>query len=57
MMVSVDDYNITHIPDIVPYTSLTPLTYMVLCVYNVVVVVVGIVGNIIVLYSSLRYQA
>ena len=56
-MFEVDITNITDIPDILPLTSLTPTTHVMLGVYNVFVVLVGVLGNLVVLYSSLRYQA
>ena len=56
-MFEVDSKNITEIPDILPLTSLTPITHIILILYNVVVVLVGILGNITVLYSSLLFSA
>jgi hypothetical protein len=56
-MFEVDTANITEISDILPLTSLTPVTHILLTIYNTAVVLVGILGNLVVLYSSLRHQA
>ena len=56
-MFEVDTRNITEISDILPLTSLTPTTHVILIIYNVFVVLVGILGNLVVLYSSLQHQA
>ena len=56
-MFEVDTTNITEIQDILPVTSLTPATHVILILYTVVVVLVGFLGNFAVLYSSLRYRA
>ena len=57
MMFEVDSRNITQVNDILPIIGMSKGCWGFLCVFNVVVVVAGMLGNLIVLYSSLIHQA
>lgn len=56
-MFEVDVTNITLTSNILEHTSLTPVTHVILLVYNILVVLVGILGNLVVLVASVGYRA
>ena len=56
-MFEVDSRNITHVDNILPIIGMSKGCWGFLCVFNVLIVVLGTVGNLIVLYSSLVHQA
>ena len=56
-MFEVDSRNITNVDNILPIIGMSKGCWGFLCVFNVLIVVMGTIGNIIVLYSSLVHQA
>ena len=56
-MFEVDTHNITTIENILPIIGMSVPSWGILCLYNVLLVVVGVGGNVIVLYSSLVHRA
>ena len=56
-MFEVDTRNITTVQDILPIIGMSTGCWGTLCFYNILVVTVGVVGNLIVLYSSLVHHA
>ena len=56
-MFRVNRSSIEDVTDIFPDTGLNPTTWIILSIYNTLIIIIGILGSIFLLYSSFVHQA